>query len=474
MPSTDEKREKEEGAVTTGTASNGPKESRRILRNLLVISTAFMVHFTAFVGATNLQSSVNAKKGLGTVSLALSYGALILSTIFLPAAMIRWLGCKGALIASFIAYMPYMAAQFAASFVTVAPGAVLLGLGGGPFWCAQCLYVCALAAEYARRKHLSREVVVVRFFGIFYTVYEFGQIFGNLVSSLVLSESWAPVNSSADVRALCGPAFCPGHGALTNPNLERPPDVQIYIVAGTYLAFMALSVLVLVFGLDSLTRYGGDDGASSPPLSGMALLRSAGQLLKQRDQQLLLPLTIWLGLEKAAIAADYTNAYVSCAWGIRYIGYVMMCYGAANSAAALLGGWAVKVTGRVPVVALATVAHASLLVVLLYWHPHPDDAPMFFALAAVWGACDGVWNVQVNAMCGILSLGNEKAAFSLFRLWESAGYILAYGYSAYVCAAHKLMVVLGLLIVGAMGYAAIEIRLRRAALKASKNLPPVH
>ncbi|GLH03529.1 UNC93-like protein [Gryllus bimaculatus] len=372
-------------------APDDPREQRRILRNLLVISAAFMVHFTAFVGATNLQSSVNAEKGMGTVSLALSYGSLILSTIFLPAAMIRWLGCKGALIASFVSYMPYMAAQFAASYATVAPTALLLGLGGGPFWCAQCLYVCALAAEYARRRHLPRDVVVVRFFGIFYTVYEFGQIFGNLVSSLVLGSSWAPNNSSADVRELCGPGFCPGHNALTNPNLERPPDYQIYIVNGVYLALMGVSVLFLVFGLDSLRRYGGDDATGSPPLSGMALLRSAGQLLRERNQQLLLPLTFWLAVHLAR------QAFVSCAWGIRYIGYVMICYGAANSAAALVGGWAVKATGRPPVVLTAAVLHSALLLGLLHWRPHPDDAPLFFALAAVWGACDGVWNVQVNA-----------------------------------------------------------------------------
>ncbi|GLH03530.1 UNC93-like protein [Gryllus bimaculatus] len=412
-------------------APDDPREQRRILRNLLVISAAFMVHFTAFVGATNLQSSVNAEKGMGTVSLALSYGSLILSTIFLPAAMIRWLGCKGALIASFVSYMPYMAAQFAASYATVAPTALLLGLGGGPFWCAQCLYVCALAAEYARRRHLPRDVVVVRFFGIFYTVYEFGQIFGNLVSSLVLGSSWAPNNSSADVRELCGPGFCPGHNALTNPNLERPPDYQIYIVNGVYLALMGVSVLFLVFGLDSLRRYGGDDATGSPPLSGMALLRSAGQLLRERNQQLLLPLTFWLAVHLAR------QAFVSCAWGIRYIGYVMICYGAANSAAALVGGWAVKATGRPPVVLTAAVLHSALLLGLLHWRPHPDDAPLFFALAAVWGACDGVWNVQVNGQSNHQAHARAARSPASDSLSNPASVVHVWGACDGVCNPHR-------------------------------------
>jgi uncharacterized membrane protein YdbT with pleckstrin-like domain len=66
-----------------------PSEKWRIMKNIVVISLAFMVHFTAFQGAGNLQSSVNADEGLGTVSLATIYFSLILSNVFLPVVMIR-------------------------------------------------------------------------------------------------------------------------------------------------------------------------------------------------------------------------------------------------------------------------------------------------------------------------------------------------------------------------------------------------
>ena len=66
-----------------------PSERWRIVKNIVVISLAFMVHFTAFQGAGNLQSSVNAAEGVGTASLATIYFALILSNVFLPVVMIR-------------------------------------------------------------------------------------------------------------------------------------------------------------------------------------------------------------------------------------------------------------------------------------------------------------------------------------------------------------------------------------------------
>jgi len=79
----------EETASSDDEIDYKPSEKWRILKNIVVISFAFMVHFTAFQGAGNLQSSVNADEGLGTVSMATIYFALILSNVFLPVLMIR-------------------------------------------------------------------------------------------------------------------------------------------------------------------------------------------------------------------------------------------------------------------------------------------------------------------------------------------------------------------------------------------------
>lgn len=67
----------------------GTHEKLRINRNVLVLGFAFMVQFTAFHGAANLQSSVNSDAGAGTFTLAAIYFSLILSNIFLPAIVIR-------------------------------------------------------------------------------------------------------------------------------------------------------------------------------------------------------------------------------------------------------------------------------------------------------------------------------------------------------------------------------------------------
>lgn len=75
--------------VKVPTPNFEPTERWRIMKNILAISCAFMVNFTAFMGAANLQSSINADQSLGTFTLSAIYGSLLFSNIFLPALIIR-------------------------------------------------------------------------------------------------------------------------------------------------------------------------------------------------------------------------------------------------------------------------------------------------------------------------------------------------------------------------------------------------
>lgn len=441
------------------------RERRRISRNVVVLSLAFMLHFTAFQGAGNLQSSVNADAGLGTASLATIYASLIVSNIFLPVVVIKWLGCKWAVAASFVAYMPYIAAQFHAEFYTLIPAALFVGFGGGPLWCAKCTYLSVVAEAYQEADPTdgpAADVLTVRFFGIFFMIFQFCQVWGNLISSTVFSlGSGAPSNLTGDLGDVCGANYLPP-AAGAGTAAARPPDDKIYIVAAAYLACMLSACLLVAIGVDSLSRYReGERQGSGTGLSGFNLLAITLKLLKERDQLLMLPIIIFLGFEQAFIGADFTASYVTCAWGVENIGWVMICYGACNSLSALAASWLVKATGRLPVVCAAAALHAGLLAALLAWRPHAEDRAVYFVLSGVWGACDGVWLAQINAFCGILFPSREEAAYSNFRLWESVGYIVSYAYSAYLVTWVKIAILYVVLALGMAGYVTVELLFRR-------------
>jgi hypothetical protein len=80
----------DEGLKQKASKGTNIVEKWRIIRDILMISLAFMVHFTAFIGTSHLQSSVNAAEGLGTRALMTTYVGMSVSAIFLPVLLIKY------------------------------------------------------------------------------------------------------------------------------------------------------------------------------------------------------------------------------------------------------------------------------------------------------------------------------------------------------------------------------------------------
>lgn len=67
----------------------------------------------------------------------------------------------------------------------------------------------------------------------------------------------------------------------------------------------------------------------------------------------------------------------------------------------------------------------------------------------------------VLGLYGVLFRRNKEAAFSNYRLWESAGFVVAYAYSTHLCAKMKLYVMMVVLLIGVAGYIVVEILHKR-------------
>lgn len=159
------------------------KEKWRIIKNVSAISVAFMVQFTAFQGIANLQSSINAKDGLGTVSLGSIYAALVVSCIFVPTFLIKKLTVKWTLCLAMLCYAGYIGAQFEPKFYTLVPTGILLGIGAAPMWAAKATYLTQAASVYAKLTDQAVDGVIVLFFGGFFLCWQSSEIIGNFISS---------------------------------------------------------------------------------------------------------------------------------------------------------------------------------------------------------------------------------------------------------------------------------------------------
>ncbi|KAJ8722223.1 hypothetical protein PYW08_004625 [Mythimna loreyi] len=435
-----------------------PTETWRIMKNVVIISLAFMVHFTAYSGAANLQSSINAEAGLGTASLAAVYAGLIFSNIFLPVVVIKWLGTKWAISLSFITYMPYIAAQLYPTFYTMIPAGLIVGLGGGPLWCAKCTYLSVVSEAHSQISKISAEALLTRFLGLFFMIFQMNQVWGNLISSLVLSSgnNTAAVTSVNEtmIPILCGANFLPSADA--GEALPPQPPEKIQMISGIYLACMAGAALIVAVGVDSMKRYDSGRAGSGGGTSGMALLAVTLKLLIEPTQLLLVIINIFIGLQQAFFGADFTAAFVSCAVGTGSVGFVMMTYGLSDAIGCVFTGYLAKLTGRIPLICGATIVQAALFSAVLTWRPHAGEGYVLYIIAVLWGLCDSIWIVQINAYYGILFPGREEAAFSNFRLWESVGYIIAYVLSPYLRTSAKTYLIFGMMIIGVICYFIVE------------------
>lgn len=440
-------------SVESGNCDMYVKDKKRMMRNVLIVSMAWVFQFTAFQALTNLQSSINQEHGLGTAGLATLYASLIVSCLFLPPTLISKLGCKWTIAVSMIGYIIYTVANFYPTFGTIIPASVIIGLCAAPLWGAKCTYLTELGIDYAQMSGETMETVVTRFFGIFFMFFQSSQIWGNLLSSTILYGSRG--NSTPCGRQMCGAQYfeSSSSGAIIKTDREK-----VIILISVYTGCCAIAIAIIVFMMDKIRIHNHGNAAQFDFKTILATFLQ----MKNRYQIIIIPLTIYSGMEQAFIASEFTKAFVSCTVGVWFVGYVMMAYGVMDASCSFIFGKLVKQVGRIPFFLTGACAHFALQITMMLWSPDACEEARFdlrmglFLIAAFWGIGDAIWQTQINAFYGVVFVDNQEAAFANYRLWESMGFIIGFSYSSYFTIPVKLGILMGVLFFGMIGYLFIE------------------
>ncbi|KAJ6664632.1 hypothetical protein lerEdw1_006205 [Lerista edwardsae] len=449
------------------------------LKNILVVSFGFLLLFTAYGGLQSLQSSLHQEHGLGVASLSVVYAALIVSSMFLPPILIKKFGCKWTIVGAMCCYITFSLGNFSASWYTLIPTSVILGLGGAPLWSAKCTYLTIAGNSYAKKTGKHGKDVINQYFGIFFLIFQSSGVWGNLISSLVFGQAPVKAPTSDEELECCGAYDCIANATNGADTPKRPSETLIYTLLGIYTASGVLAVLLIVFLLDQIqtnqdegknekkpSKHGASKEEKKPSKQGesteeekpsfwftfLATFRN----IKDTRQCLLIPLTMYSGFEQGFLAGDYTKSYVTCALGINFVGYVMICFSGANSLCSMLFGKISQFTGRKALFALAAIIHIACIITMLLWKPNAKYLAVFFILSALWGVADAALQTQTNALYGVLFEKNKEAGFANYRLWESLGFVIAFGYSTFLQVYIKLYIVLAVLIVSMVAYGIVE------------------
>lgn len=427
----------------------------QILKNVFITCVAFTFLFTAFNSMANLQTSLNKEDGVGAWSLSTLYASLIVSCMFLPNFIIAWLGCKWTIPLSMVGYILYMGVNMYAIRATMLPAAIILGLGAAPLWSAQCTYFTQVGVWYSKITNQDKDAVINMFFGFFFLFFQSTQIWGNLISSLIFTP---PNDNSTSEEKTCGADFCPSDATEGNntDNFEQSTE-KVYTVCGIYLASAVMAAIVVSLLLDPITLDNEDRSGQNRKLSPKLLTSTFKHVISSPVQILLIPITLYSGIEQAFLQGDFTKSYITCTLGIWNLGYVMICYGVTDAICSLLFGRLVQYIGHIPFFVLAFITHGALQVVFLLWTPTQDQEILFYVFAGLWGMGDAVIQTQLNALYGNIFSTKAEAAFSNYRLWESVGFMVTYAYNDYLCTSTKLYVTMASLALSVVCYFAAEV-----------------
>ncbi|CAL2037061.1 unnamed protein product [Caenorhabditis brenneri] len=434
------------------------KIKRKIMSNLWILSVAFLFLFTAFNGLQNLQTSVNGD--LGSDSLVALYLSLAISSLFVPSFMINRLGCKLTFLVAIFVYFLYIVINLRPTYSSMIPASIFCGIAASCIWGAKCQYITEMGIRYASLNFESQTTVIVRFFGYFFMIVHCGQVVGNVVSSYIFTLSYSgslrgPEDSIYDSCGYQFPKNLSLLSELAESNLARPPQKVYVAVCLAYLACVIISGMIMSMFLNALAK--DTRNRKSSQRFNSEIIQLMLKHLINFKFMLLVPLTIFNGLEQAFLVGVYTKAFVGCGLGIWQIGFVMACFGISDAVCSLVFGPLIKLFGRMPLFVFGAVVNLLMIVTLMVWPLNAADTQIFYVVAAMWGMADGVWNTQINgfwvALVGRQSL---QFAFTKYRFWESLGIAIGFALIRHVTVELYLLITFFVLLLGMCGFVAIE------------------
>jgi hypothetical protein len=108
--------------------------------------------------------------------------------------------------------------------------------------------------QYAELIGDKAEIIIIRFFGIFYMLFQSSQVWGNLISSTIFSSGEKSYPNASQLEK-CGSKFCPGDlESSGDDEISDEQKTKIYIFSGVCLACAFAAIALVALLLDPLTR----------------------------------------------------------------------------------------------------------------------------------------------------------------------------------------------------------------------------
>ncbi|XP_052818568.1 protein unc-93 homolog A-like isoform X1 [Mya arenaria] len=420
--------------VETGT-SCAELSGVKAYTNLIVLTIALTLNFTAFNSFQALQSSLNIAEGLGTTGLSVLYATMVLTSLFFAQLTLVRFSNKWIMVISSLSYTAFMATGFYPAWSTVIPASLLIGFGAAHLWPSQQNYLTDLATSYAAFKHKNVKQMVHLFTGIYFGIFYTSFIWGNIFASQVFRRETENITSALP---FCGSEFCSFEPQAVD-DIQLPNAAKINIYTCFCVGTSLLGALCLCFLSNLSTVTGCSKNVRTNILTVCVLM------VKSRDQNLLIIPSLTAGITLSLMMGDFTAAFVSCPYGVQNVGLVVITFGVNMTLWTFTIGKVSKFTGLYMFICLSFLISLAVMVSLLLWQPSREGLPIVFVLAGLYGLASAGNEPLLIMLHSTLFKDSTTAALSSYRAMSSLGWAVSFGYSNWLCMRHKLYIVITML-----------------------------
>ncbi|XP_009414397.2 UNC93-like protein 3 [Musa acuminata AAA Group] len=399
----------------SSSSSSDARPARNHARDVHILSLAFLLIFSAYGAAQNLESSVNTEEDLGTTSLGILYLSFTFFAV-VASPVVRALGSKTALVLGTSGYLLFIASNLKPLWYTMVPASLYLGFTASIIWVGQGTYLTLAAYSHAKDCHLHEGTVVGNFNGEFWGVFASHQVIGNLLSLALLRGG-----KEGDT--------------VTGKNL-------LFTI---FLCCVVLGIILMCF----LSKRDNKEISLATNSSFGSILKSVVAPLFDKRMLLIIPLIAYSGLQQAFVWAEFTKHIVTPALGVSGVGGAMAIYGAADATCSMVAG---RLTSGLRSITLLVFGGSLLQIIVILWlllgysltsgllgYIYP------FLMGAIWGVGDGVFNTQLGALLGILFKHDKESAFAQLKVWQSAAIAVIFFLSPHLALQVMLLVLLAAL-----------------------------
>ncbi|XP_034933654.1 protein unc-93 homolog A isoform X2 [Chelonus insularis] len=404
---------------------SGPRLPKKVIaKHCAVLFFGHMIISAVILPIMPLQAGFGAfNPSLGPLLLTLLYAVATLTSCFSP-MIIQKFGINLVISLSHLITTIFISTHLFPKWYILLPSYALLGITISPSFVARILHIDICAANLSiispdseDSDESRRECLLRRLNRAMKLAEDLGLAIGCLIATLIITiinpVPLSPIES--DVQYTCGAKYCPQETFLYNETLFMP---SITSETTKLLLSVLLGLCLLAFGisctfLDSRIKKSQTLGDGSRKIAHLKSIKASFQDPKL---QLAAPLTLFIGLEQGFIFCDFTEAFVGCALG--NAGTITTCF----LSFALLQ-------------ALAGVTLSMLI----------RHIRRYLVVALLLGLYPCTWQGPLST--------------SIF--WKCLGIFLALGLHGLVCTRFRVFGLAGMLVLSAIPYAWLEIRLSK-------------